>query len=419
VNVIARELARARGVGGGLLRTQRKATAFLAVWLAVIGALTLLPVGSRRPPYELCVICGERGTADAIANVLLFLPVGFLLIRRFGRRAGFLGPAVLTVAIELAQHFLPGRNPSLGDLLSNTLGGVLGALAGSYGPWLAGAPRRAVRLGFGIAVALAIAGLTLTALLSRPAPPGALYYGQWTAELGDYDRYRGRVTAASVAGEPLSQGPLPGWERVRALIRAGAPVHFEAIAGPPPDSLAPVLSVYDEVQREVLFIGLDGADVVVRFRRLGDVIRFDRFSHRAIGLAAGIPVGDTLRFEVDPEPDGLLLRLNGRQAELGEPGLARGWQLMIGSTPFSPSAHPWLDALWLSALFAPAGFWSYSWRSALAAALLLGALLLVLPHVSWLTPTAPVAAIAALIAFSSGAAARALSRRSLAAPSRR
>jgi VanZ family protein len=70
---------------------------------------------------------------DAGQNILLFLPLGFLLgsdangLRgRSPKRAAFLC-LLLSAAIEFAQAWIPGRFPSAWDVAGNALGGGLGA----------------------------------------------------------------------------------------------------------------------------------------------------------------------------------------------------------------------------------------------------------------------------------------------------
>jgi len=69
------------------------------------------------------------GLWDAIRNVLLFLPVGFLFRLTQGSRRGaiLLGLAVSACA-EIVQLFMPARTPSAVDLATNTLGSWLGAM---------------------------------------------------------------------------------------------------------------------------------------------------------------------------------------------------------------------------------------------------------------------------------------------------
>jgi len=72
-------------------------------------------------------------------NILFFLPLGFLLAWRRGPRmirvalaAGF----ALSLGIEVAQSFVPGRSSSLIDLASNSAGALLGALLTRLPRWV-------------------------------------------------------------------------------------------------------------------------------------------------------------------------------------------------------------------------------------------------------------------------------------------
>jgi VanZ family protein len=84
---------------------------------------------------------------DAIANVLLYVPLGFLL-GTLGRhpRGGRSALAALALvagvsaSMEAAQFFISTRNPSINDVILNTVGGGLGfAVARLVGGWGRGA----------------------------------------------------------------------------------------------------------------------------------------------------------------------------------------------------------------------------------------------------------------------------------------
>ena len=68
------------------------------------------------------------GRRNIIANILLFLPVGFLYRLTTGKRGGFLFGALLSLTIELVQFFIPARTPSVPDILANAAGSWLGAV---------------------------------------------------------------------------------------------------------------------------------------------------------------------------------------------------------------------------------------------------------------------------------------------------
>ncbi|MGY1842655.1 VanZ family protein [Modestobacter sp. SYSU DS0875] len=71
----------------------------------------------------------SRRPVEAVANVLLFVPVGALAalaLRRSGPVLPLALGATTSVLIELAQGVLPGRVPDLVDVAANTTGTVLG-----------------------------------------------------------------------------------------------------------------------------------------------------------------------------------------------------------------------------------------------------------------------------------------------------
>ncbi|MGY2130409.1 VanZ family protein [Blastococcus sp. SYSU DS0617] len=118
----------------------------------------------------------HRAQVEAVANVLLFVPVGALAALAF-RRSGPVLPLALAAAtsvlIELAQTALPGRVPDLVDVAANTAGASVGVvlvtvrLAVSRGDGRR--PRRGLRLAL-LATPAVIAGL---AGCSQTAPEGA------------------------------------------------------------------------------------------------------------------------------------------------------------------------------------------------------------------------------------------------------
>lgn len=79
---------------------------------------------------------------DVLANVLLFVPFGTAGMLAFARRRSLAAPllcasgALFSYAIESAQRFIPGRSASLRDVFCNSLGAVLGVIAGLVLPRL-------------------------------------------------------------------------------------------------------------------------------------------------------------------------------------------------------------------------------------------------------------------------------------------
>jgi VanZ like family len=106
---------------------QRLAAAVLGYIVLLIFLLTWNPFYLAQPDFlNLSLHSGPR---DAIRNVVLFLPVGFLYRLTRGSQPGaiLLGLAISAVA-EMGQLFMPARTPSFADLATNTLGTWLGAI---------------------------------------------------------------------------------------------------------------------------------------------------------------------------------------------------------------------------------------------------------------------------------------------------
>ncbi len=110
----------------------RLSRALLLYYVGVVLVITLAPFRFA-VPSDFVVFYGSL-PFDVVANVLLFVPLGFLypLTRSDGRstalaRAAGLG-LLLSACIEAVQVFEPQRFPSVVDLAANTAGALAGAL---------------------------------------------------------------------------------------------------------------------------------------------------------------------------------------------------------------------------------------------------------------------------------------------------
>lgn len=115
------------------------AAVLLGLYAVVIARLTLLPANSETGTFGTLNRAVSRVTSggwtwtqtEVLANVVLFVPAGFLLAVVLRRSwAAVLGCVLASAAIEWAQYaFLSSRVPSLADVEHNSLGGLVGALA--------------------------------------------------------------------------------------------------------------------------------------------------------------------------------------------------------------------------------------------------------------------------------------------------
>jgi hypothetical protein len=111
----------------------RLGRAFLLYLVAMVAIVTLIPFDFTLPARFRILWQGEL--PDAVANVVLFVPLGFLFRLTWpaphDRRVlqSLLFGTALSLALETAQLFLPTRFSSPMDVLTNGLGAWLGALA--------------------------------------------------------------------------------------------------------------------------------------------------------------------------------------------------------------------------------------------------------------------------------------------------
>ncbi len=351
------------------------------VWLLVLGILTLTPQPVTHSVPDLsqlsaCVICGDRGTADTVLNLLLFVPLGVILADT-GRgvlKALAMG-VLLATCIELLQHFIPGRYSNLGDVLDNGMGAGVGALLWiSRTRWLPGASRATTWLR-NFAVLLVPVVVFGFGRLMRPAWPSEPYWGQWTPDLGFMEQYDGSVVHARLDSIPLPSHRIPAGRHPRDILAGDWDMQVTAVKGPAPGSLAPILNIYDGKHREVTMLGAVGEDLVYRERSWARVLRFDQPDLRVPGVMAHAAVGDTVRLSVHRVGPKRCLSFDVHRVCLGfTPG--RAWSLLL----YPEGAAPWvgrmLDALCILMLFFPVGLWSERRReiavSGLLTALLMG-----------------------------------------------
>ncbi len=388
--------------GGG----RRGALAALAA-VAVILVLTLWPLapryGAEGGRFSL-----RFGLADAVRNVILFVPLGIILAARGTRATGIaLRAAALSAAIEVAQTQIPGRYGNATDVASNVAGALLGAaLLSSSSRWLWPGRRGATRLGVAWSAVVA-AALLGTGALFAPSLPRTEYYAGWTLDLAHLDHYTGRVSSAHLGAEPLPNGRLGRSDLVRRLWLDGAPLRVEAVAGERAASLAPIFSIHDDVHREIVLLGAERGDLVLRVRTLAQAVSLDRPAIRWAGALDGARAGDPLALGARREGNGWCLSLGDRSAcPLGF-SAGSGWRLVWFPQSLPPAAGPWLNAAWLAALFVPLGLWL---RASIvsAAAIAAAALALLATPLAGLLPPPPAEIGAAAAGIALGAALRAL-----------
>lgn len=331
-------------------------TAAAVAVAAGILVLTTAPWQFSGPAsWESCLVCGSAGGADAVLNTWLFVPLGYLLTRAgLPWRTATVLSIVGSLLIETAQSYQPDRYATAGDMLANGLGALVGAsLAASSGD----IARRLDSIGGASGLLLAAPGvlvLLATAWLYQPSLPVSTYYGQWTADLGQFAHFPGAVTDARVGPQRVPVGMGADSEQLREDLLDGAPIAVRVRPeGPPPSRPAPIFSIFDDRQREIVFMGAAGTDGLARVRLRAAGARLHWPYQVAPGLLAGAHEGEERVFEWRERDAGGCLAWGDRRVCGIRESVARGWALVV---PTHLGATAWIaDGLWLALLFAPLG----------------------------------------------------------------
>lgn len=377
----------------------RRAIAYAAVAAAllVIGVATLWPTQESEFALEhFCLLCGTLGLQDFLDNVLLFLPLGVALrLVGLGRSRAVVVTAIVTATVEFLQYkVVAGRDASIGDLVSNTLGGALGvALADGWRHLLLPTPRVARGLALlGSLGWLAVLGLTAWGL--GPSVVPGVYEVEWTPDDPRLSEYHGVLLSALIDGRPAPPGPLRDGDAVLdALRRQRLRLEVLATTGNERSEFAPIARVM-QVDRgrdtsELVAIGQRGCDAEFHVRlRVGGL----RLRGPAIGVPRVFPCGGLSdRAQGEPEGDSIALTglLEGSALRVttvrGGATTSRvldltptlGWSFFLPWTyAFGGTDWP-LSALWAGGLLLAVGYWAgrgdASWSlPLLAASIVLG-----------------------------------------------
>ncbi len=337
---------------------------------AFIASMTLTPQpGPSTYTPSLCILCGDAAVQDILLNVILFVPFGLgMRLAGFGRRRAIVIAACTTITVELLQmHIIAGRDSSLGDVITNTLGGALGvSLADSWRLWVLPTARQARRLMWGGAVIWV--GVLAASVwgLQRALPPTTMW-GQWEPELLHFDRFSGTVLNANAAGFPFPPGAFGSDSTFRhRLVSDSVLVRASVIPGSPTQRVAPILGIYDWQKTQIFLLGQRGRALQFSMRtNAGRSLLRDPVIELDDVFPVAAPVGverrDTVRVAGGVVAGSLVVQASDvhgvreRRVPLS-PGL--GWSFFIPWGYAFGAETPFLSMLWLGGLFFPLVYWS-------------------------------------------------------------
>lgn len=308
----------------------------------------------------MCVVCGTTGAADVLINILLYVPYGVgLTLAGMRPSRAFALVVMTTFAVELLQYrVLVGRDGTLSDVLTNSLGGGIGiALVTLWRILLV----PSARLGAVFAVAASVVWTEVLAVGGRALditaqPEGAVVW--WRPVMPPFRQYPGRVDAVMVDGQlartraMLSEPSVPnGSLDVRALVvpsRVG-------------DRSAPMVWIGHGDREDVVLSQIDG-DLTARFQVRGSHWRlasptlllpgaFDRTGDSTATTSLALTATGHV---VSIEAQSIAAKL--RRAVPFAPTL--GWALLMPSIVRVGPGYAWLSALWIGAWLFPVGYWA-------------------------------------------------------------
>ncbi|MEX2156197.1 MAG: VanZ family protein [Gemmatimonadales bacterium] len=369
--------------------------AFLALSTLAILVATLRPGGSTLPRgWSLSLASGEAAFAEVIQNLLLFIPLGMALVWNGvpprPLRAIAIG-AGLSCTVEFIQQWLPGRDPSVGDILCNTISTAIGvALVRTAPRWLTVTPRRAARQSVATALAAATVWLGTGALL-RPVLPPPPYRDIWNPSFNYWGKYQGNVLSASLGPLPLSQGWIddtsltdpgrkpgeieitpgtlsdPGRQpgehplSARLLLLSGQPLRITAIAARrPPGRPSPLVAILDARDTRVLVVAVDRTDLALHYHIRAVALTLGQPDLRWRNALDRIAPGDTFTVQTwrgERGERGSCLGVNSeRRCGLGYT-IGDGWKLIFYPEHFPGWALTLLNALWVGGWLLGVGYW--------------------------------------------------------------
>jgi hypothetical protein len=338
--------------------------------------------------------CDGEELRDTLSNIVLFVPLGWVLRYWIRPWPAFALCLLATIGIESAQAFLlVGRDPSLRDILTNAAGGAIGI--GIFDHWrriLHADQRTSRRLALGFFAAWT-ATVVATGYGLRASGSEHPWFGHWGNHLAYYAPFSGRLESVKFGDWTPPSGPLPEPNPLQeSIAHDSIDLHVVAVTGQVTRPVALIFAVMDEYDNEIVFVG--GAERSVQFQAR---TRLVGWGLRGIAMRLPLPsnslTGDTLDITARLRADAwrLTLRSQGRVDSIALPlTVGLGWATLLPA-PLAISIE-WhvMNALWLGVLVIPAIYWwlrARPGRGWLEGAGAVGSVLLLAPLLAGIAPS--------------------------------
>ncbi len=321
-----------------------------ALSTAAILFFTLRPGGDAKIAlgWSFTLTSGPAALAELIQNLILFTPLGVSLTLAGVRpvRVVAIG-ALLSFTVEFLQQWIPGRDPSVGDIICNTTSTALGVLLVVAGPlWLWAPARRSAWQARATALIVVLVWYGTGAMVrqSFPPPPYRIFTTPDLAFLGHYE------------GEVLK------------ITRGLGSLEVRAVAAPsPPGRTSPLVAALDPNDARVLLLSVDGPDLTLRYDMPAVHWTLEQPDLRLRGAMKPVAPRDTFTAATWHDSTNICLRVNATEScHLGYT-IGDGWKLIY----YPEGRPPWtlglINTLWIFGCVVGVGFWAARGRDKAAA----------------------------------------------------
>ena len=339
-----------------------------ALSAAAIVFFTLRPAGEELHTWSYYITAGDDALAELFQNLLLFIPLGVSLtlagVRPF--RVVALG-GLLSFTVEFLQQYIPGRDPSVGDIVCNTISTALGVLLVVAAPiWLWVSPRRSVWQARLTALVAVLVWYGTGAMLRQAFPPGP-YQIVTTPSFNNFGYYDGQVLKI-----------IPGIGSLEVL----------AVAAPfPPGRRSPLIAAVGPNDERVLILSVDGPDLTLRYDMPALRWTLVQPDLRLRGAMQPVAPRDTFTAATRHDSTDICLRVNATErCHLGYT-IGDGWKLIY----YPEGRPPWtlglINTLWGFGCVVGVGYWAAKGGGGWLAMGFVIAGLLMVPLLTGLKPT--------------------------------
>lgn len=337
---------------------RRLARGGLALSTLFILVATLHVAGRTIPPgWSFALASGNEALAELIQNLLLFIPLGvsLTLVGVPPLRAVAIG-AALSFSVEFLQQWIPGRDPSVGDIIINAASTALGvAVVAAARRSMWAPPALSARLALGTAV-VALLVWTATGLLLRTDFPDPPYRDAWTPDVDYWAKYRGKVLSARLGPASLAQDTI---DEGQFLLKTGQTLEVTVVApSRPPRRKSPIVGFFDEHNTQVLIFAVDGADLVVLHHMKALALNLEELDLRWRHALARVAPEDTFVVQTWRGEYGVCFAVNStRRCGFGYT-IGDGWKLIFYPEHFPAWLYLALNMLWLAGWTVGIGWWT-------------------------------------------------------------